>query len=747
MKKRIIISVLFFFSSFAVIEAFAQNKNIDSLLALIKTDKLDTNKVSHLNKLSFEYNNNGLYDSAFYSGNNALQLSQQLLNQGPDKIGGELRAIKKGLSDSYNNIGSVYYYKGEYFKTLEYWLKALKIDKELNDKAGMGRRYGNIGVIYRNQSNYPQALDYYLKALKIAEELGYKNGKAKHLCNIGTVYYDQGNTSKALEYYFKALNEAEALKDKKGVAADLGNIGMVYAKQNEYLMALEYYHKALKLDQELKNNNGIVRHLSNIGTLYDIKGDFPKALEYFSKALKMDEELGDKNGIASDLGNIGAFYAKTGKFKEAEQSLKKAISLSDSIGSQDNLREFEKSISQLYDTTGRYKLALIYYKKAIALKDTFFSQENKKQLVRKEMNYEFDKKEAVTKSENDKQQAVAEEKNHQQKIVIWSVAFGLFLVVVFAGFVFRSLRITRRQKNMIETQKNEVTKQKDIADSQRIIAVELREISEKQKEIVEEKQKEILDSITYARRIQRALLTSDEYIKNNLPAEHFILFKPKDIVSGDFYWALRSLPAMGGEGRGLFYITAADCTGHGVPGAFMSMLNISYLNENVIERGISMPNEILDAQRAEIIKSLNPPGSTEISKDGMDCILCAYDFDKMLLHFAAANNPLWLVRNSELIEYKADKMPVGKYTEEMLPFTLQTIALQKGDVVYTSTDGFADQFGASGKKMMKKKFKEELLKIHHQPMAEQKEYLNNFFENWKGNTEQVDDVCVIGIKI
>jgi serine phosphatase RsbU (regulator of sigma subunit) len=160
-----------------------------------------------------------------------------------------------------------------------------------------------------------------------------------------------------------------------------------------------------------------------------------------------------------------------------------------------------------------------------------------------------------------------------------------------------------------------------------------------------------------------------------------------------------------------------------------------------------MPHEILNMQRTEIIKALNPPGSTNVSMDGMDCVLCVYDFDKMLLHFAAANNPLWLVRNGELIEYKADKMPVGKYNEKLESFTLQTIELQKDDIIYTATDGFADQFGTNGKKLMKKKFKDELLKIHLQPMDEQKKYLDQFFENWKGNMEQVDDVCVFGVRI
>jgi serine phosphatase RsbU (regulator of sigma subunit) len=350
---------------------------------------------------------------------------------------------------------------------------------------------------------------------------------------------------------------------------------------------------------------------------------------------------------------------------------------------------------------------------------------------------------------------------------------GLLIIGSVAGFFkYRTATLLQRQKQLEQTvvertaevvlQKDEAEKQKEIANSQRSIAEELREVAENQKHLVEEHQKEIIQSITYAKRIQTALLTSDEYIKNNLPAEHFILFKPKDIVSGDFYWAYRNAESGTGSeekknkgdtsqlhstNSGLFYIITADCTGHGVPGAFMSMLNISYLNENVMERGIRLPHDVLNAQRTEIIKALNPPGSIEISKDGMDCVLCVYDFDKMQLHFAAANNPLWLVRNGALVEYKPDKMPVGKHLDVMHPFTLQTIELQKGDIIYTSTDGFADQFGVNGKKLMKKKFKEELLKIHHEPMREQKKYLNLFFENWKGDLDQVDDIAVIGIRI
>jgi serine phosphatase RsbU (regulator of sigma subunit) len=226
----------------------------------------------------------------------------------------------------------------------------------------------------------------------------------------------------------------------------------------------------------------------------------------------------------------------------------------------------------------------------------------------------------------------------------------------------------------------------------------------------------------------------------------FILYKPKDIVSGDFYYALAHQPA--GSKNELFFICTADCTGHGVPGALMSMMGISHLNESIIEKNLAHPNEILDNMRKGIIASLNPEGSEEESKDGMDCVLCAYDFPNMKLEFAAANNPLWLVRDKQLTEYKPDKMPVGKYGEEMRPFTLHTIDLKKGDIVYTFTDGYADQFGGEkGKKFKYKQLLEKLLENCEKSMEEQKAILEDSFEKWKGNLEQVDDVCIIGVRL
>jgi serine phosphatase RsbU (regulator of sigma subunit) len=255
-----------------------------------------------------------------------------------------------------------------------------------------------------------------------------------------------------------------------------------------------------------------------------------------------------------------------------------------------------------------------------------------------------------------------------------------------------------------------------------------------QKNIIEEKQKEILDSILYAKRIQTTILASETYLNKNLP-EHFVYFKPKDIVSGDFYWATKK------DDR--FYLAVCDSTGHGVPGAFMSLLNISFLNEAINQQGIVKPNEIFNYVRERLIKNISKEGH----KDGMDGILFCIDLKKRSYSYAAAHNRPVVVSNGSLVEYHADKMPIGIGVRED-DFTNNELPLKKGDMLYMYTDGYADQFGGpKGKKFKYKNLNELLLNNTQLPVAEQKISLSRTFDNWKGSLEQIDDVCVIGIKI
>ncbi len=264
-----------------------------------------------------------------------------------------------------------------------------------------------------------------------------------------------------------------------------------------------------------------------------------------------------------------------------------------------------------------------------------------------------------------------------------------------------------------------------------------------QKRLIEEKHQEITDSINYAERIQRALLASKELLDDNLK-DYFILFKPKDVVSGDFYWATKTISSNGVEN---FELVVADSTGHGVPGAIMSILNIACLKEASLQ-GITSPDLLLNETRRLIIENLKNDGSTEGGRDGMDGSLLSFDFKNNVLNCASANNPIWVIRNKELIEIKADRLPIGKHEKDKEPFTLHTLNLQQGDVIYTLTDGFSDQFGGpSGKKFKYKQLLELLLSIADEPLSAQQQKLNNTFEDWRGNLEQVDDVTIVGVRV
>jgi tetratricopeptide (TPR) repeat protein len=675
MKKILLALIL---ASFNTISDLPAQTRIDTLLRLIEKDKEDTTKAIHLDQLNREYEE-----------------------------------------------------MGDFLNGLKYGEESLALSLKLNYKPGISNAYNNLGNIYSGQGNFPKALEYYLKGLKIYEERGDAEGTAAAYGNIGSVYHDQRDHVKALDYYKKAFDIAEKLGDKNRSAIQLGNLGIVYSDLGEYDKALEYLLKALKLSEELKNKNMTGIWLGNIGTIYADQGDFPKALDYFLKALKIREELGNKSGMAKNLANIGTLYTFTGQFKEAEEYLKRSIEVNTEIGALDGLWQSEESLSLLYDTIAKihtakgnyaaaaenYKLSIDHYKKSIYINDTLFNQERDKDITRKEMNFAFEKKEAATKAEHDKQLALAEADKKRQQVIIWSGAVGLLLVALILVIVMRTLRITRSQKTVIEEQK---------------------EMVEEQRKIVEEKHKEITDSINYAERIQRSFLATKEILDKNLK-DYFVFFRPKDIVSGDFYWA-------GRLNNGHFALAVADSTGHGVPGAIMSILNISSLEKSIEKE--SSPDKILNETRRIIIERLKNDGSAEGGKDGMDCTLMVMDPDKKQLSFAAAHNPVWLIRNNEMIEFKADKMAVGKDDKDVESFSLQTIPLQKGDVIYSLTDGFPDQFGGEkGKKYMLKNLKNLFMRISSLSMKEQEQHLTKEFNNWKGVFEQVDDVCIIGFRI
>jgi serine phosphatase RsbU (regulator of sigma subunit) len=317
----------------------------------------------------------------------------------------------------------------------------------------------------------------------------------------------------------------------------------------------------------------------------------------------------------------------------------------------------------------------------------------------------------------------------KQKLILYFVILALLLVSFLGYYIYRGYKIKKEANIKLEEKNRTISLQKDEIEEQKNLA-------EAQRDQIAYQKKHITDSIMYAKRIQTALIPSLELFSDKL--QHFVLYKPLAIVSGDFYW----VSAQGSKQ----VIISADCTGHGVPGAFMSMLGVTLLNEIVNGKHILMPDQIIENLRQGVIKSLNQVADEDSIKDGMDISVCVVDFAENILWWAGANNPLYLVRGSELIHYRADKMPASIHYR-MQPFTLHKIELRKGDAFYIFSDGYADQFGGPNqKKYMSNQLKETLVSMAGMPMLKQAERLNEIFEEWKGDSPQVDDVTLIGVK-
>jgi serine phosphatase RsbU (regulator of sigma subunit)/Tfp pilus assembly protein PilF len=573
---------------------------------------------------------------------------------------------------------------------------------------------GNIGVANDFQGKYPEALRFFFECLKLNESIENKDGIATALNNIGIIYYEQRDFEKALKYYNDALKIQEAIGDKQAISFSLNNIGLVYSDMNKIDKALEYYSKSLKLKEAANDKRGIVSALLNISGVYAQNEEYEKTLEYQFKALEVNREVNNKSDDAKLLNNIGKVYLLQKNYAKAIEYCEKAILISREIGVLEEILETEKNLSDIYAESGNPAKAFEHYKAFITARDSLFNVENTKDIVRSEMNFDFEKKQAIAKAEQEKKDAINAEELKQQRMQRNYFIIGFILMIALALFIFKGYTEKKKANTIIA----------------------------EQKAIVEEKNKDITDSINYAKRIQTAILPSIDSIQLHLP-QSFVFYQPKDIVSGDFYWFTEK------ENRLIFAV--ADCTGHGVPGAFMSMIGNDMLTQIIIEKGFLEPGQILTRLHEGVKNALKQDIGAGETKDGMDIALISIHKNSNIVEYAGALRPLWLIKPSvqEVTEYKADKHSIGgSASAEERTFTNHVIPFSEGDSIYLSTDGYADQFGGEkGKKYMTKNMKNLLLKIQNKNMNEQKTLVRQSFMEWKKDRSQVDDILVVGIRL
>jgi serine phosphatase RsbU (regulator of sigma subunit)/TPR repeat protein len=661
---------------------------LDSLKLVLENCKEDTTKVNTLILLcQNEYRS--APDSAIFHGNEALKLSEKLL-------------FGKGIANAYKFIGMGFYFQGNYSETINFWQKALNSFESINDKTGVSNMLSNLGALYANQGDDVKALDFHLRSLKAAEDANNTFRIATSMINIAVIYLNNKKTHDlSQKYNLSALPIAEKLGYNDGIGTAAVNLGEIYFQKEDYDTALFYFEKSLNAFR--KSNSGNVPYsLTNIGKVYTKRGDFQKAISVQLEGYQIAKQSDAKLEIAQTLLGLAETYSAAQDNKPAIETYTEAREIAEEIGAKNELRQAYEGLSSSYAKLADFGNAFKYQTLLTNIKDTLYITANNNKIQFLQLNYELDKKETLI--------SLQDVKIKKQRFTQVTFIIGFIIAILIALQTYRNYRRKVRTNELLARQKNEI-------------------------EIIN---KNMTDSINYAERIQSAMFPSREILSEDL-FEYFILFKPLDIVSGDFYWFKKN--------NNSIYIAAADCTGHGVPGAFMSILGLTFLNELVHNVVALNASEVLTKLREHVIKTLNQTNNDSGTRDGMEMALLRLDLDSSSLQFSGARRPLYLVREDQIIELAGDKVPLGIYDVGDDTFTDIEMEFKKDDIVYLFSDGYVDQLGGPDRKTFKtKKFKDMLLSNRHLTMNEQKELLETTFEKWRSGIEQIDDILVLGIK-
>lgn len=582
--------------------------------------------------------------------------------------------------------------------------------------------YSNRGIIYYYNSRYDEALIFLYKALPLAEDLKHLRLQSGIYNFLGIISSDQGNSKKAIYFFRKTYNIAVALKDSGLQARSANNIGVDYNNISIPTLGLYYISICERIMKAQKTYKYIPSIYGNKMESYFGLNDALKAKEqldsmnlYFKKTDQGIDEQITLNYFS------GQYYAFINDHTKAISFLEKNLTIIPAS----EVQEFRKTYKELntsYFKLKDYKNAYVALEKYFVYSDSIMALAKLQTASETENNYKNFKteKELEIQKLNNINKSLQLKRNKAILILVSSLSLLLFAGIFFFYKLFRD---KRKANVLLEQQKSEITHQK----------------------------KEILDSIYYSKRIQEGILPTENEL-NQKVGEHFVLYKPKDIVSGDFYWACKKIDDS-------FLIACCDCTGHGVPGAFMSLVAYSLLNK--IDEGDQHknPSEILNYLNIELPKFFKKEDSSQQIKDGMDMSLIEVDRKNLKLNYSGANNSIYLIREGVLQVIKADKHPISADIDmRKYIFKNTELDLKKDDVIVMFTDGFADQFGGPkarqeegpfglGKKFMYKRLEELLVKYYTLDLKILNQKLSEELKTWQGNLEQVDDVCLIGIRI
>lgn len=725
-------------------------------------------------------------DSSLGLINRAIDLAQEIKNA-------EL------LQRAYFQLGYIFYHQNRFESATKHFNLSYQIAQERDDHEGQALALNRLGNVSQLQTNYLIALDYYLKALELNSKANNRPEVARTLVNLANVYSVIGQYQRSIEHFLKAMDIHEEVGEREGLAWTSLGIARLFKRLDLLDRAMQYAQSALDhyriIEQNTGNSTGVTLSLNEIGSIYHKLGNYDKALEFTQMVLEINNKTGNIHGQAANHISLAIVFLEQGKIELARNYLNKALSLKSSVGDSidlallyrhlgqvemrsGNLTQAHRyynqsltfaqkhrlipdisaaylSLSEIYRQKGNFSNALNAFKNHSTYKDSL----NSSDIARLEMQYEFEKREKEQELLARQREALQEARLDRQRVVLIFFVVAFLLTGVLTGVIFYAYREKKRINQLLVLQNIEISNQKEEIESQKEEIEQQRDFVTRQRDQIAEQQRQITDSITYASRIQNAVLPG-EVTLSQLPWESFILYKPKNIVSGDFYWTSKL-------SSGKILLAAADCTGHGVPGAFMSMLGITLLRDITSRDENLLPSEILSRMRDMVILSLNPQSERIDQHDGMDMAIAIIDPANQVMEFSGAylsamivrrgkfnldkNDEIYrLVENNEvsLLEVKGDKMPIGYHVLDKKPFCNQSINLQEGDMLYLFSDGYADQFGGpKGIKFLMQNFRELLISIHSMDCTTQKDTLSTTIEEFKGNQKQVDDMLILGFRI
>ena len=687
-------------------------------------------------------------------GKSNYELSNKVAYQA--KALAEKLRFHNGITESYRLIASNLSDLGEYQQALDFNYKALTYHRTSGDSLGAAGDYARIAVNLGYQGHYDSAMVFYFDALRLQELEADSAEMVKTLNNIGYTYWNIEEIDKAQQYYEQALKIVMAMDNQEHMAALYTNMGIMMASNDRNEEARNYFEDATEISRANSFNYLEAINLANLGELASNDSNYVEAVRYFEEALRINETIENLQGQYRTLKALGETYLRDGKYDKSIPYFMASLTMARSLQADHSVIDAYLSLSKAYKGKGRYVEALAYHERYLEKKDSVLDAEKAQQINTLEAQYQNEKQilindtlsKALQVSDlRNLEQGAREDRNHW---IIGALAGGFAIVLLAAILILRGLRKIQQANRTITAQKVEVERQRETAERQRYLA-------EEQRAMVEEKNSEILDSIQYARRLQEAILPPSAQMDAEL-AKRFVLYLPKDIVSGDFYWMAKQADTT--------FFAVVDCTGHGVPGAMVSVVGANGLNRCVKEFELSDPAAILDRLSIQVEETFSNTDSGV--NDGMDITLCAWNRSQNTLQFAGANNPLYVWRpagekglrvdgqqqvpildheTGTLYQVKGDKQPIGKF-EGRTNFTSKSVSIQPGDRLFLFSDGFADQFGGEkGKKLKLSNFRRLLGSVQYLPLHRQGEEINHAFQTWRGDLEQVDDVCVMGVGV